>query len=268
MEIKEKNMKKIIARAVMVLACAFMVNARLTAQDAAAIMREAREHRDSSSMGTRDRMVVTAKNGSTKEMVIDQYSKDGPNGTRTMIVFNSPAGQRGTRFLSMENASGSTDQWIFLPSLGKSRRIASSESGGSFMGTDFSYDDMSLLSRKADDDRHSIVREETFNGASCYVIQSIPNKNDYQYAKTVSWVDKANSRIYKVELYDKKSVLVKLLEMSDYQNVQGRDTPKLTKISTVAAGTATSIYMDRVEYEMNIPESVFTTAYLETGRTR
>ena len=261
-------MKKIIAGAVTVLVCTFLVNVQLTAQDAAAIMKEARERNESSSMGTRDRMVVTAKNGSTKEMVIDQYSKDGPNGSRTMIVFNSPAGQRGTRFLSMENATGGTDQWIFLPSLGKSRRIASSESGCSFMGTDFSYDDMSLMNREADDDKHSIAREETLNGAACYVIQSIPNKSDYQYSKTISWVDKANSRIYKVELYDKKGVLVKLLEMSDYQNVQGRDTSKSIKINTIAAGTSTTIYMDRVEYDMNIPEGVFTTAYLETGRTR
>jgi hypothetical protein len=127
---------------------------------------------------------------------------------------------------------------------------------------------MSLMGREASDDRHSILREESLNGAACYVIQSIPNESDYQYSKTVSWVDKANSRIYKVELYDKKGVLVKLLEMSDYRDVQGRDTPKSTRISTVAAGTSTTIYMDRIEYDMNIPEGVFTTAYLETGRAR
>jgi outer membrane lipoprotein-sorting protein len=257
-------MKKIALSAAVLFTCAFLA----MAQDAAAIMKAARERNESGSMGTRDRMVVTAKNGSTKEMVIDQYSKDGPSGSRTMIVFNSPAGQKGTRFLSMENGSGGTDQWIFLPSLGKSRRIASSESGGSFMGTDFSYDDMSLLGREAGDDRHSIVREETLNNAACYVIQSIPNESGYQYSKTVSWVDTASNRIYQVELYDKKGALVKLLEMSDYQDVQGRDTAKTTRIRTVAAGTSTTIYMDRIEYDMNIPEGVFTTAYLETGRAK
>jgi outer membrane lipoprotein-sorting protein len=257
-------MKSIAVSVVLLLTCSFLA----TAQDAAAIMKAARSRNESSSMGTRDRMVVTSKNGSAKEMVIDQYSRDGPNGSRTMIVFNSPAGQKGTRFLSIENRSGNTDQWIFLPSLGKSRRIASSESGGSFMGTDFSYDDMSLMNREADDDRHIIVVEETLNGAACYVIQSIPKESNYQYSKTISWVDKANSRIYKAELYDKKGALVKLLEMSDYRDVQGRDTPKSTRISTVAAGTSTTIYMDRIEYDMNIPEGVFTTSYLETGRAR
>jgi outer membrane lipoprotein-sorting protein len=257
-------MKRIITAAIIMVT----VTLTVTAQDAAAIMAEARDRSESSSMGSRDRMVVAAKNGTTKEMVIDQYSKDGPKGSRTMIVFNSPAGQKGTRFLSMETGTGTSDQWIFLPSLGKSRRIASTESGGSFMGTDFSYDDMSLMGREAADDEHRILREETLAGAACYVIQSTPKETGYQYSKTVAWVDKALSRIYKIELYDKKGTVVKLLEMSDYQDVQGRDTARAVKISTIAAGTATTIHMDRIEYDMNIPEGVFTTAYLETGRAK
>jgi outer membrane lipoprotein-sorting protein len=167
----------------------------------------------------------------------------------------------------MDNAAGKSDQWIFLPALGKVRRIASSESGGSFMGTDFSYDDMSLMSRDVSEDTHSILREETLNGAACYVIQSLPkNAADFQYAKTVSWVDKSNYRMYKVELYNKCGAVEKLMELSGYKNVQGRDTATQTKVSTIAAGTSTTIYMDIIKYDDPIPE--FTTAYLETGRAR
>jgi hypothetical protein len=84
----------------------------------------------------------------------------------------------------------------------------------------------------------------------------------------VAWVDKESSRIYQIEHYDKKGTVVKLLEKSGYEDVQGRDTARAVKISTVAAGTATTIFMDRIEYDMNIPEGVFTTAYLETGRAK
>jgi hypothetical protein len=58
------------------------------------------------------------------------------------------------------------------------------------------------------------------------------------------------------------------MEVSAYKDVQGRDTPTQTKVSTVAAGTSTTIYMDIVKYDDPIPEGVFTTAYLETGRAR
>jgi outer membrane lipoprotein-sorting protein len=168
----------------------------------------------------------------------------------------------------MDNASGKSDQWIFLPALGKVRRIASSESGSSFMGTDFSYDDMSLMDRDIDLDTHTILREEALNGAACYVIQSVPKNSDFQYSKMVSWVDKSSYRIYKRELYNKRGAVEKVIEISSYKDIQGRDTPTRTKISTVATGTSTTIYMDIIKYDEPIPEGVFTTAYLETGRVR
>jgi hypothetical protein len=59
-----------------------------------------------------------------------------------------------------------------------------------------------------------------------------------------------------------------MMEMSGYTTVQGHDTPAETKVSTVAAGTSTTIYMDIIKYDDQIPEGVFTTAYLETGRAR
>jgi outer membrane lipoprotein-sorting protein len=239
------------------------------AQNAASIMQAAKDRIQSETMSSRSRMVITAKNGSTTERVIDQYSKDGANGyARSVIVFQSPATVKGTRFLTMDNASGKSDQWIFLPGIGKVRRIASSESGGNFMGTDFSYDDMSSMDRDTALDTHTILREETLNGAACYVIQSVPQDTDFQYSKTASWIDKSNYRIYKREMYNKRGAVEKVMEMSGYKDIQGRDTPTQTKVSTVAAGTSTTIYMDIVKYDDPIPEGVFTTAYLETRRAR
>jgi outer membrane lipoprotein-sorting protein len=239
------------------------------AQDAASIMRSAKDRIQSDTVSSRSRMVITAKNGSTTERTIDQYSKDAVNGyARSVIVFQSPATVKGTRFLTMDNASGKSDQWIFLPALGKVRRIASSESGGSFMGTDFSYDDMSSMDRDIDLDTHTILREEALDGNACYVIQSVPKDKDFQYSKSVSWIDKSSYRIYKRELYNKRGVVEKVMEVSGYKDIQGRDTPTQTKISTVAAGTSTTIYMDIIKYDDPIPEGVFTTAYLETGRVR
>jgi outer membrane lipoprotein-sorting protein len=239
------------------------------AQDAAAVMRAAKDRIQWDTMSSRSRMVITARNGSATERVIDQYAKDGANGyARSVIVFQSPATVRGTRFLTMDNASGKSDQWIFLPGIGKVRRIASSEGGGNFMGTDFSYDDMSMTDRDVTLDTHTVLREEALNGAACYVIQSTPKDSGFQYSKTVTWIDKTNYRTYKREMYSQRGVLEKTMEISGYRDVQGRDTAMETKVSTVAAGTSTTIYMDIVKYDDPIPEGVFTTAYLETGRAR
>jgi hypothetical protein len=251
-----------------VLAVLLMGATLLSAQDAVSIMNSAKNRVKMDTISSRSRMVITAKNGSTSERVIDQYSKDGPNGGRTVIVFQSPANVAGTRFLTMDTAGGGQDQWIFLPSLGRVRRIAASESGGSFMGTDFSYDDISSMDRELSLDTHTLLREETLNGKSCHVVQSVPKDTSYQYSKTITWIDKTGFLIYKSEMYNRRGELAKVMEMSDFKDVQGRLTPMQTKVSTVGAGTSTTIYMEIIKYDDPIPEAVFTTAYLETGRTR
>jgi outer membrane lipoprotein-sorting protein len=241
--------------------------ASLNAQDAASIVRASRDRINADTVSTRARMVITAKNGSTTERVIDQYGKDDAQGrNRTVIVFQQPASVRGTRFLTMENASGDNDQWIFLPSLGKVRRIASSEGGGSFMGTDMSYDDISSVNREVDKDTHTLLREETYNGAACYVIQSVPKDSSYQYAKMISWIDKSTKVSHKLEGYDRRGNLAKTLESSNFKDVQGYLTATQMKVTTVAEGTSTTVYTDIIKYNDPIPDSVFTTRFLETGR--
>lgn len=236
------------------------------AQDAAALVRESRNRIKADTISTRSRMVLTAKDGSTSERQIDQYSKDGPKGNRTIIQFQRPAGVAGTRFLTMENPGNADDRWIFLPSLGKVRRIAASEGSGSFMGTDLSYDDISSADRDVGLDAHTLLREETFNGNPCYVIESVPRDRSYQYSRMAQWIDKSTKVNHKIELYDRRGTLVKVFETLELKEVQGRLSPMVTKMSTLAAGTSTTIYADILKYDDPIPEGVFTTKFLETGR--
>jgi outer membrane lipoprotein-sorting protein len=243
--------------------------AALSAQDAAAIVAASRNRITAGTVSTRARMVITARDGSTTERLIDQYSKDGSGGNdRTIIVFQRPASVAGTRFLTIENPGAADGRWIFLPNLGKVRRIAASEGSGSFMGTDFSYDDISSASRDADLDTHQLVREEALNGRNCYVIESVPKGKSYQYIKMIQWIDKDTKVNYKMELYNRKNILVKITEMTNLQDVQGRLTPMLIKMNTLAEGTSTALYVDIIKYDDPIPEGVFTTSYLETGRPR
>jgi hypothetical protein len=250
------------------LTALFLTAALAHAQDAEAIVRASRDRIKAATVSTRSRMVIRAKDGATSERLIDQYSKDGPKGKRSMIVFQQPASVAGTRFLTMENPPNADDRWIFLPELGRLRRIAASDGSGSFVGTDFSYDDISSASRNAALDAHSLLREEALNGAACYVIQSVPKDSSYQYSKMIQWIEKASGITVKIELYDKRNTLVKTVEISGLKEVQGRLTSTITKMTTHAAGTSTTINVDIIKYDDPIPESVFTTEFLETGRAR
>ena len=235
--------------------------------NALSIVDKSRNRIKADTVSTRFKMVLTAKNGNVTERVMDQYSKkDAKGNNRAVIVFQDPASVRGTRFLTLENPGKDNDQWIYLPALGKVRRIAASEGSASFVGTDFSYDDISSVERKADLDNHKILREEKYKDKDCYVIESNPKDSNYQYSRMVQWIDKSNSVIYRVELFDKKGTQVKLLEILELREVQGRLATVVTKMTTLAAGTSTSLNVANLKYDDPIPEGVFTTNFLETGR--
>jgi outer membrane lipoprotein-sorting protein len=265
----KNNVNKVTVMAGVLFSLVFSV-APVFAQtaDAEAIIDRSRNRIQADTTSTRSRMVLTAKDGTTSERIMDQYSKDGPKGHRKIIVFQRPASVANTRFLTLENPGNNDDQWIFLPSLGKVRRIASSEGSNSFMGSDLSYDDLSAMDRQADLDTHRIIREESVAGNLCYVIESISKDNTFQYSKMVQYIDKSTYVNHKAELFDRRGTLVKVLELSELKDVQGRLTPMVTKMTTLAAGTSTSIMVDIIKYDDPMPEGVFTTVYLETGRAR
>ncbi|GMO29182.1 MAG: outer membrane lipoprotein-sorting protein [Termitinemataceae bacterium] len=255
-------MKKFYLFSVMVL-----FSVALYAQDAAGIVNASRNRIKADTIMTQSRMVITAKKGSTSEMLINQYSKDTADGkNRIVIEFGEPAGVRGTRFLTLENKTNADDRWIYLPAAGKLRRIVASEGSGSFMGTDLSYDDISSADRDVAKDTHKLLKEEKLNGTDCYVIESNPKDTSYQYSKMISWIGKNNSVSYKLELYDKKNTLQKTFETIELKDVQGRLSPWVTKMTTHSAGSFTTIYIKQLAYDKEIPEGVFTTAYIETGR--
>lgn len=238
----------------------------LFAQNAEEIVKASRDRVKAATVSTRSRMVIYAKDGSTTERLLDQYSMDTKDGNRTVIVFQKPASVAGTRFLTVENKGKSGDRWIFLPSLGKIRRISSGESSGSFMGTDFSYDDVSFSDRDYTEDVHTLLREEALGGKACWVIESKPKDASFQYSKIVSWIDKSNNMAVQIQLFDKKGDVLKQLEMSKLETIQGRLTPMQMKMSSVQAKTSTEVKVEIMKYDEKIPESVFTTRFLETGR--
>jgi len=236
-------------------------------ESAESIVEKSRNRIKADTVSSRSRMIITARNGSVSERVIDQYSKKDQRGNnRAVIVFQQPASVAGTRFLTIENQDKDNDQWIFLPGAGRVRRIAASEGSGSFMGSDFSYDDISSADRSTGLDNHKLLREEKLVNKDCYVIESIPKDSNYQYSKMIQWIGKDNFVTHKIELFDRRGNQVKLLEILELQDVQGRLAPMVTRMTTLAAGTSTSLNVNILKYDDPVPEGVFTVNYLETGR--
>jgi outer membrane lipoprotein-sorting protein len=245
-----------------------LITVSLCAQEAEEIVRASRDRIQADTIYTRSTMILKAKNGAETRRVIEQFAKDGPRGNRVVIVFHEPRSVAGTRFLTMENPGGEDDRWIFLPDRGRVQRIAAADGSKSFVGTDFSNDDISSADRNADLDRHSLLREEELGGKPCYVIQSVPKDGSYQYSRMIQWIGKDTKVSYKIELYDKRNTLVKTLEILRLEEKDGRLSPMQTRMTSHAAGTYTQINVDDIRYNASLPEGIFTQEYLATGRPR
>ncbi len=253
-------------KSIVICALAALSAFSLSAQSADDIVKSSRDRIDAKTISSRSRMTIYAKDGSTTERLLDQYSADSDTGNRTMIIFQKPASVAGTRFLTVEKKGSTDDRWIFLPSLGKVRRISSAESSGSFMGTDFSYEDVSISDRDYKEDTHVLLREEALDGVPCWVIESTPKDSGFQYSKTVSWIGKGDYVARRIDLFDKRGEAFKRLEMGDIKSVQGKLTPMSMKMSNLQEKTATAVSVEIMKYDDKIPPSVFTTRFLETGR--
>ncbi len=136
-------------------------------------------------------MTLIEKDGETGTRRLQTLMMDKDGSVMTITLFLEPARVKNTRFLTISNENRDDDQWIYLPALKKVKRIAAGEQEGSFMGSDFSYSDMSGGSSVVDDFTHTILRSEKLNGYECYVVESVPGKDSSSsYGKNITWVDK------------------------------------------------------------------------------
>ena len=212
-------------------------------------------------------MELITSDGSVQTRQVEQVTHDDGDIKNSLILFWSPANVKNTRYLSVEKTGGNKDRWIFLPALNKVRRIASGDGGGSFMGTDFSYDDLSGI--EIDDYSYELIKEETVSGYECWVIQENPKPaTDTQYSKRISWIDKSTYLTVKAEMYDKAGTLEKTMTAESTAQVQGYWTRTKLRMVNNRTNHATVLEMKKLLYDTDLDTRVFTTNFLKTGRAQ
>ncbi len=209
-------------------------------------------------------MTLTNSRGEQRVRTLRQFIKDDGSTEKKIMFFITPADVKNTAFMNWSYSDGrSDDQWIYLPALKRTKRISSDGKSDYFMGSDFTYDD--LGDRHPDMDNHKLLREETIDGKSCYVIESSPKDEDYIYSKTVTWVMKENFLGLKREFYDDRNALLKVLSIQKFEKVDGFWTILETKMHNVQKDHTTVIKFTGVQKNRGIPDSKFTERSLTLG---
>lgn len=179
------------------------------------------------------------------------------DGDKSLTIFDSPRDIRGTALLTYGHKIDDDDQWLYLPALKRVKRISSSIKSGSFMGSEFAYED--LGSKEIEKYTYTFLREELLDGLSCFVIEIYPKdvKNS-GYSRIVSWVDQKEYRTHKQLFYDKKERLLKQLRIKKYQQyISSIWKAHLLEMENVQNGKATVLKISNLKFHNGLTEKDF-----------
>ncbi len=207
-------MKKIIV-ASLIVASSLLA---LTNQEIAQKADKVTDGFESSIAKTQMTLINASGQKSVRELLMKTL--EGESGDKTISTFLTPADVKGTKVLGWEHVDRDDDQWLYLPALKRIKRIASRNKSGSFMGSEFSYEDIGNQNPQ----KYTFAGEpETvmLDGVECYKGARIPKDKNSGYTKQVTWVDTKDFLIRKVEYYDRKKELLKTAIFSDYKQIEG-----------------------------------------------
>lgn len=254
---------RIVVILVFLLLLSSTLSAAITANE---IMQKVMDVQKADSVAMDIRFSLIDSKGEERERRIQTLALTEGDLTSTITVFLAPASVRNTRFLTRERSDGGDDQWIFLPALGRVKRIAGNEGGGSFMGSDFTYNDMASTTYDTTEATHTLIGQEYIDNRAAYKILSVPHKQT-SYVQTQIWVDKELYLPLRVEFFEKdKSTVTKVLTTEKIEKVEDRWITKIVTMTTIATKHSTKVEILQAKYNVPMNSGYFTTKFLETGR--
>ena len=212
-------------------------------------------------MRVRISMALINSQGRTRRremtMLRRNFGTDGDQ--RYFIFFSAPADVRGMTFMVWKYPSRDDDRWIFIPSVKMVRRIAANDSRSSFVGSDFTYEDVS--GRDVGDEDHRLLRTEELDGRPTFVLESRPRRTA-DYARRVSWIDRERWLVLKEEYFDARGERVRVFTADEVLEIGGHWTVTRRTMKNLQSDHRTEVTFADVGYDVGLEEGLFTERYL------
>ena len=211
-------------------------------------------------------MTLRNKRGqeSTREVRLRVIEVEG-DGDRAMFVFDRPRDVKGTAFLVHAHKEEPDEQWLFLPALKRVKRISSSNQSGSFMGSEFAYEDLGAT--EIEKYTHRYLRDEPCGELQCVVLERVPVDRKSGYSRQLVWFDQEELRAQQIEFYDRRDSHLKTMIVEDYQKYLDRfwRASKLTMTNHLT-GKSTVLAWSEYEFGTDLDPGDFTKTALKRIR--
>lgn len=254
------------------LMAVLMVNAPAVVADTAAdrglqIAKEADLRADGFGDFTADmEMILKNKQGDTSTRYIRIFGLEVKgDGDKSLSIFDEPADVKGTAMLTYSHKSGPDDQWLYLPALKRTKRIASNNKSGPYMGSEFAYED--IASQELEKYTYKYLHDANLNGIACFVVERYPVDENSGYKRQVVWIDKEEYRPIKIDFYDRKDSLLKTLVNGGYKKyLEHHWRPDEMYMENHQTGKTTRILWKNYRFRTGLSENDFQVSDLQRAR--
>ncbi len=258
--------------ALLVVVLVLPLSAASAAPSAREIMEKVDQRDDGKTMTADVRMILIDRRGNKRSRDMKVFVKDKGMDTWKMQFFLAPADVRDTAFLTYDYYEGGRDddQWLYLPDLHKTKRIASSDKSSSFMGSDFSYADMTR--RVLDEWNYTLLKEGEVEGKKVWLIEAVPVSDQvrdrYGYLKSVLFIRRDIFMGVRAVHWLKEGKKIKYQENKGIRQIDGIWTATEMHMKTTKNKVAlhrTIMRYDNIRYNQPLDDALFTVRRLEKG---
>ena len=172
----------------------------------------------------------------------------------SLILITAPARDKGSAFLKRTN-----EMWNWQPSIDRVIKLPPSMMLQSWMGSDFTNDDLVKESSIVNDYEHILEGDSIINGMSVYKISMIPkSETAVVWGRVIVYIVKENYIQLLVKYYDEDDFLVNTMTLSNIQTMGGREIPThMVMTPAEEPNNQTIIDYIEMEFDLDISESFF-----------
>jgi len=215
------------------------------------------------------KMGLIDRKGNTRQRVLTMLRRNHENSgeQKYFMYFHEPSDVRRLTFMIWKYPKRDDDRWIYVPAVDLIRRIAAEDKYSSFVGSDFSYEDVS--GRDLSEDTHSLLGDETLDDRNVFVIESIPLA-PAAFTRRVSWIDKEHFLPLKIEYYDAQDQLQRIFTANVIEDIaagEGDDrrvhpTAMKRTMENIRTGHRTEVTVTSVNYDVGLSDDDFSERHM------
>ena len=201
-------------------------------------------------------MILKNAQGVENIRKLDIKKLENKNGDKSLLTFLYPNDIKNTKLLSFEVIGADDKQWLYLPAIKRVKRISARNKSGSFMASEFSYEDISSQNYK-NYSYSGKAKEVEVDGIKYFKIIRTPIDKNSGYSKQILFIDKKEYLPRFGEYFDKQNRLLKKISFSNYKKIDNIYRVNKIVIKNVQNKKSSILIWDKDKIDAKLGSKVF-----------